>query len=169
LFVAKLGCEYDYLKVLDFGIVKEQLPSDLTLVSTQNVLHGTPAFMAPEVVLGDGRIDGRADLYSLACAAYWALTGHLLFEASTPAQMLLHHAHTPPEPPSRVSELPIPPALEAVLMQCLEKDVARRPASALELDAQLGRVAPERPWTQERAAAWWWAHAPDVVGDRSTG
>jgi serine/threonine-protein kinase len=168
LFVAKLGCEYDYLKVLDFGIVKEQLTGDLTMVSTQHMLHGTPAFMAPEVVLGEGRIDGRADLYSLACTAYWALTGQLLFEASTPARMLLHHAHTPPEPPSRVSELPIPGALEAVLMQCLEKDPARRPASALELEGRLSRVTCERPWTQERAAAWWQAHAPDVIEERPT-
>ena len=71
------------------------------MLSAQNVLQGTPAFMAPEVVFGEEPIDGRADLYSLACAAYWALTGQLLFQANTPAQMLLHHAQTPPAPPSR--------------------------------------------------------------------
>jgi serine/threonine-protein kinase len=166
--VARLGSEYDYLKVLDFGIVKEQPGKDLTMLSAQDVLKGTPAFMAPEVVLGEGHIDGRTDLYSLACAGYWALTGRPVFEASTPMQMLLHHAQTPPEPPSSVSELPIPRPLEAVLMQCLEKDPAKRPSSALELESQLASVRCQNPWTGARAQAWWQTHAPDIVAPRTT-
>jgi len=163
LFVARLGSEYDYLKVLDFGIVKDRPGQDVTLLSAQNILQGTPAFMAPEVVLGESRVDSRTDLYSLACAAYWALTGQLLFEANTPAQMLLHHAQTRPEPPSRVCELPIPKDLDDLLMQCLEKDPAKRPPSALELELRLARVRCDEPWTDDRARAWWTAHAPDVV------
>jgi hypothetical protein len=163
LFVARLGSEYDYLKILDFGIVKDQPGQDMTMLSALNMLPGTPAFMAPEVVLGERRIDGRTDLYSLACAAYLALTGQLLFQATTPAQMLLHHAQTRPEPPSRVCELPIPQGLEDLLMQCLEKDPKKRPASALELELQLTCVRCEEPWTDDRARAWWAAHAPDVV------
>jgi serine/threonine-protein kinase len=124
--------------------------------------------MAPEMVFDDRPIDGRTDLYSLACTAYWALTGELVFKASTPAQMLLHHAQTQPAPPSSVSELPVPRDLEALLMQCLEKDPAKRPASALALDAQLARVRCPDPWSQERARAWWDAHAPDVVARATT-
>jgi transcriptional regulator with AAA-type ATPase domain len=168
LFVARLGSEYDYLKVLDFGIVKEPRGEDLTMLSAQDILQGTPAFMAPEVALGEGHIDGRTDLYSLACAGYWALTGQPVFDASTPMQMLMHHAQTPPAPPSRVSELPIPTALEAVLMQCLEKDPARRPSSALELESQLASVRCHDPWTRARAQAWWEAHAPDIVAPHTT-
>jgi DNA-binding NtrC family response regulator len=168
LYVARLGTEYDYLKVLDFGIVKEQLGQDATMATAQDVLQGTPAFMAPEVVMGEGHIDGRTDLYSLACAGYWTLTGQPVFEAKTPMQMLMHHAQTRPEPPSRVSELPIPKALEEVLMQCLEKNPARRPSSALQLDAQLADIRCPEPWTRARAQAWWEAHAPDLIGPRST-
>ncbi len=163
LYVARLGTEYDYLKVLDFGIVKEQPGKDLTLLSAQHVLQGTPAFMAPEVVLGESHIDGRTDLYSLACDGYWALTGQPVFEANTPMQMLLHHAQTAPEPPSRVSELPIPKALDDVLLRCLQKDPAGRPASALELESQLAAVRYPEPWTMQRARAWWETHAPDLV------
>jgi DNA-binding NtrC family response regulator len=156
LFVTRLGHEYDYLKVLDFGIVKDQpAQQETTFLSGHGLLPGTPAFMAPELVFPDGRIDGRADLYSLACTAYWALTGQLLFEASTPAQMLVHHARTRPLPPSRVSELPIPKQLEAILMTCLEKEPAKRLSSALELDAQLAAVPDKNPWTNERARTWW--------------
>jgi DNA-binding NtrC family response regulator len=174
LFVARLGTEYDYLKVLDFGIVKDQPgsgghdPQGATLLTAPNLVQGTPAFMAPEVVFAEHPIDGRTDLYSLACAAYWALTGQLLFPASTPAQMLLHHAQTPPALPSEVSELPIPRDLEVALMQCLEKDPAKRPSSALELESRLARIRCADPWTDDRARAWWAAHAPDVVAEQTT-
>jgi DNA-binding NtrC family response regulator len=167
LFVARLGSEYDYLKVLDFGIVKDQPGHDATVLSAQGILQGTPAFIAPEVVFGEGTVDGRADLYSLACTAYWALTGQLVFRANTPAQMLLHHAQTKPTPPSQVTELSIPRDLETILMTCLEKDPAARLPSALEVDAQLARVRCEQ-WTQNRARAWWETHAPDIVGPGAT-
>jgi serine/threonine-protein kinase len=167
LFVTRLGSEYDYLKVLDFGIVKDQPGQEATLLSSQGILQGTPAFMAPELISGERAIDGRADLYSLGCAAYWALTGQLLFQANTPAQMLLHHLQTTPVPPSEVSEEPIPRDLEAILMTCLEKDPAKRPSSALDLDSRLARVAAARTWTDDRAREWWAAYAPDLVAGRS--
>ena len=169
LFVGRLGTEYDYLKVLDFGIVKERPgsggldPAAATLITSPNFVQGTPAFMAPEVVFGEHPIDGRTDLYSLACAAYWALTGELVFKANTPAQMLLHHAQTQPALPSAVSELPVPRDLETLLMQCLEKDPAKRPVSALALEARLARIRCPDSWTQARAREWWETHAPDVI------
>jgi DNA-binding NtrC family response regulator/putative methionine-R-sulfoxide reductase with GAF domain len=164
LFVTRLGTEYDYVKILDFGVVKEQSGHDATMLSNAGLVQGTPAFMPPEIVMGDKPIDGRADLYSLACSAYWALTAHTLFDATTPAQMLLQHVQTPPVPPSRRSELAIPKQLDAILMMCLEKDPAKRPVSALQLDSELARVSCEEPWTNERAQHWWQDHAPEVVG-----
>jgi len=163
LFVTRLGMEYDYVKILDFGVVKDQSVRDAAMLSNPNIVTGTPAFMPPEIVLGENRIDGRADLYSLAATAYWALTGHTLFEASNAAQMLLHQVQTRPVPPSTRSELVIPGQLDAILMMCLEKDPAKRPSSALDLDSELARVRCEAPWTNERAQKWWEAHAPEVV------
>ena len=165
VFVTRLGTEYDYVKILDFGVVKDQSGRDATVLSNQDVVHGTPAFMPPEVVLGETRIDGRADLYSLACTAYWALTTHTVFEANTPAQMLLQHVQTPPVPPSRRSELPVPEQFDALLMMCLEKDPAKRPSSALQLESELARVPCDERWTNERARKWWDVHAPEVVGE----
>jgi serine/threonine-protein kinase len=163
LFVTRLGPEYDYLKVLDFGIVKDQPGEDAALLTGQGILQGTPAFIAPELVSGNHAVDGRADLYSLGCAAYWALPGQLLFEADTPTQMLLHHVQTTPVPPSEISELPIPKDLEAILMLCLQKNPAHRPSSALDLDARLARVSCEGKWTDAEARAWWDTHAPGLV------
>jgi serine/threonine-protein kinase len=168
LFVARLGGEYDYLKVLDFGIVKDQPDTGshetaAHLLSAPNFLRGTPAFMPPEVIFADRPVDGRADLYSLACSAYWALTGQLVFQTNSPTQMLLHHAQTTPLRPSEVTELPIPRALDALLMQCLEKDPANRPVSALALEAELAAVRCQETWTEERARAWWIVHAPEIA------
>jgi serine/threonine-protein kinase len=168
LFVTRLGYEYDYLKVLDFGIVKDQPPEgeEPTLLSAQGLLPGTPAFMAPELVFSRASVDGRADLYSLACAAYWMVTGQLLFHADSAAEMLVHHAQTRPVPPSQVAEIPIPRQLEAILMTCLEKNPANRPASALELDAQLARVPGADSWTNDSAREWWNVNAPEAVARR---
>jgi DNA-binding NtrC family response regulator len=168
LFVTLLGLEYDYVKVLDFGIVKDQPGREGTLLTNKDVVQGTPAFMAPEMAFGEAPIDGRSDLYSLACTAYWALTAQTPFQANTPLQMLMHHVQTPPVPLSEVSELEIPKQLEAILMMCLEKDPGRRPSSAVELDSRLAQVRCESPWTQETAEQWWRMHAPEVVaGDRA--
>jgi serine/threonine-protein kinase len=152
-----------HLKVLDFGVVKDQSADDATMLSNPGLVQGTPAFIAPEMVLGEGRIDGRADLYSLACTAYWVLTAQTLFDASTPAQMLFHQTQTKPLPPSARSEIPVPRQLEAILMKCLEKDPAKRSPSALELESELARVPCEEPWTTARAREWWSVHAPDAV------
>lgn len=164
LFVTRLGHEYDYLKVLDFGIVKDQPSGDESnLATAQGILQGTPAFIAPEIVVGEGHVDGRADLYSLACTAYWVVTGQLLFEARTPTDMLLHHVRTRPTPPSQLSELPIPKQFDSILMKCLEKDPANRFSSALEVDASLAEVPTRDRWTQEAARRWWQMHAPELV------
>ena len=163
LFVTLLGTEWDYLKVLDFGMVKDAPGQEATMLSSRDILRGTPAFMSPEQVLGERVIDGRSDLYSLACTAYWALTGQPVFPDKTPAQMLVHHVQTTPTPPSKVSERAIPGELEAILMACLEKDPGKRSSSALELDAQLASVPCEEPWTQQEAHAWWEAHAVEIA------
>jgi eukaryotic-like serine/threonine-protein kinase len=163
VFVTRLGTEYDYVKILDFGVVKDQSGRDATMLSNQNIVQGTPAFMPPEIVLGESPIDGRADLYSLACTAYWALTAQTVFNAGNVAQMLLQHVQAQPVRPSARSELVIPEQLEAIVMQCLEKDPAKRPSSALQLDFQLARVPCETPWTNERAQEWWEAHVPEVA------
>jgi serine/threonine-protein kinase len=91
------------------------------------------------------------------------LTGQTVFDASTPAQMLLHHAQTTPVPPSRRSELHIPAGLETVLMKCLEKNPADRVGSAIDLEAELERVQRDLPWTTRRAREWWEVHAPDAI------
>jgi serine/threonine-protein kinase len=165
IFLCRYGEDFDFVKVLDFGIVKAATGDDkaetrLTMMTSDNLVRGTPAFIAPEQALGAPTIDGRADIYSLGCVAYWLLTGRQVFTAETPMGLLIHHAHTPPIPPSRRTTVPIPPALEAIVMSCLAKDPADRPQSARELSNRLAAIDIEQQWTEERAREWWEVSGP---------
>ena len=84
LILAKMGMQYDFIKVLDFGLVKTNTMPDASLVTLDGVATGTPSYLPPEIAMGETNIDGRADLYSLGCVAYFLLTGSLVFDESTP-------------------------------------------------------------------------------------
>jgi serine/threonine-protein kinase len=166
VFACRYGLEADFIKVLDFGLVKsQQEPSGTDLkLTAENVAGGTPAFMAPEQVLGNRPVDGRTDMYAVGCVAYWLLTGKLVFEGETAMKVMVDHAQTPPVPPSQRTELEIPASLESVILSCLEKDRERRPQNAEELSERLAACAVELPsWTPERARRWWDTHRPGVA------
>jgi eukaryotic-like serine/threonine-protein kinase len=164
IFLCRYGEEFDFVKVLDFGIVKavdnNSADTRLTQMTSENVVRGTPSFIAPEQALGSATIDGRADIYSLGCVAYWLLTGELVFTAETQMGVLIHHAHTLPTPPSQRTDRPIPPALEALVMSCLAKDPGQRPQSARELSERLAAIALPEEWTPQRAKEWWDVSGP---------
>jgi serine/threonine-protein kinase len=160
IYICRYGEDYDFVKVLDFGIVKATGQAQSVTVSVSNadqLLQGTPAFIAPEQVLG-GEIDGRTDIYATGCVAYWLLTGQLVFTADTAMGMLMQHAQTPAIPPSQRAEQPIPPVLEKIVMGCLEKDPAARPQTAGELSRLLANVSGLPSWTDDRAREWWRSH-----------
>ncbi|MFN8180061.1 MAG: serine/threonine-protein kinase [bacterium] len=165
LFACRRGLDYDFVKVLDFGLVKGTSDGEgASQLTAEGVTSGTPAFMAPEMALGGRDVDARADLYALGCVGYWLLTGQLVFEGPSSVSILVQHAKEPPVRPSRRTEMAVDPELEQVVMDLLAKDPAERPASARRLDERLAAV--ERrlgPWSQERAEHWWRAHLPHLV------
>lgn len=120
---------------------------------------GTPAFVAPEQAMG-ADLDGCADIYSTGCVVYWLLTGRLVFTAETPLGIVVQHVQTPPTPPSARTELPIPRALDDLVLSCLAKHPANRPQSARELSLRLAEVDGASAWTQDRAREWWELHQP---------
>src|SRR5678815_1055089 len=161
LFVCRYGGDCDFVKVLDFGIAKEAdhlMETGAIGLTREHGLRGTPAYIAPEQALGGSGIDGRADIYAVGCVAYFLLTGQLVFTGDTPMAVVVHHAHTLPIPPSERSELPIPPALDRLVLSCLAKDPAERPQSARDLSQRLAAIDGGSPWTDERAREWWDLH-----------
>ena len=151
-----VGLHHDFVKVLDFGLVKEvsSVSPDTSMATIPGQMAlGTPAYMAPEMALGEP-VDGRADIYALGCVAYYLLTGHLVFEAEKAFQMIAKHLQTSPVPPSQRTDQPVSPQLEDLILKCLAKDARHRPQSAGELADALTRV-PTDTWGEEEASHWW--------------
>ena len=157
--LCKLGLQFDFVKVLDFGLAKFVGPVNATQLTMEGVTTGTPAYMAPEIAMGQADVDVRADIYALGCVAYFLLTGTLVFQDDNPMSVALKHVQERPDPPSLRTELPIAPALERIVMQCLEKMPSARPVSAAEVSAQLA-ASGVPDWTAEDATAWWDHHLP---------
>lgn len=171
IFVCRYGTRYDFVKVLDFGLVKDRTrehPESVT-VTSNGTITGTPAYMAPEIALGKVNIDARADIYSLGCVAYWLLTGKQIFEGDTLMEVLVKHVNQTPPSISSLVELPLPPGLEECILRCIAKDPDERPQTMDELIHDLLSVAADAPWNFARARRWWEAHVPDVPAIGATG
>jgi serine/threonine protein kinase len=166
VYVCRMGLEYDFVKVLDFGLVKlrERGGQSESLLTLDHTTTGTPAYMAPEIILGDTEVDARADVYALGCVAYYLLTGQLVFEAETPMKMLMRHVHAQPVPPSQRTELPIPRELDELVLACLQKDPNQRPQSAQELFRMAAKCHCADCWDSDAAQRWWETHLPELTG-----
>ena len=171
IFVCRLGSEVDFIKVLDFGLVRtpKALDPGATELTVEGMAYGTPGYMAPEIAMGKTDLDGRTDLYGVGCVAYWLVTGQRVFIGETPMAEAFHHIQSKPIPPSERIQTAIPEAFEKVILACLEKDPADRPQSASQLGALLVESLPDADWTPEKAEAWWRLHLPRTVEQPAAG
>ena len=160
IFACMVGLEYDFMKVLDFGLVKNVSHKETLHLTATGATAGTPAYMAPEVAMGEEEVDGRVDIYSLGCVAYFLLTGSLVFDEKTATAAAMAHVQKVPVPLSQRSEVSVPPRLESIVLRCLAKRPEERPQSAQELDRLLASVSGVPEWTQENASEWWQAYLP---------
>jgi serine/threonine-protein kinase len=168
IFTCMVGLEYDFLKVLDFGLVKNVSRKEDLHLTGAGMRAGTPAYMAPEVVMGDEHLDSRVDIYGLGCVAYFLLTGSTVFNEKTAASAAMAHVQKVPVPPSQRSEVSVPPGLESIVLRCLAKRPEERPESARELDRLLASVDGVPEWTQENATEWWQTYLPVSSSYRTT-
>ena len=124
------------VKVLDFGLAKllETSTSPMELTA-QGAVFGTPSYMAPEQCQSAANVDSRADLYSIGCIFYACLCGRPPFTGNGMAMLMAHIAQAPVPPRQHVAA--IPPAIDALILQLLEKDPARRVPSCAALIAGL--------------------------------
>ena len=168
LFACHLGTQYDFLKVLDFGIVRMSKGEDQTHTAA-GTLTGSPAYMSPEAAQGED-VTFASDVYGLGCVAYWLLTGRPVFECTSAMQLLLQHVSKQPLPPSEFrSDLPL--ELEELVLRCLAKDPSDRPLDSLELGKQLASLPLEARWDNEQAKQWWnanWSFAESSISQNDT-
>jgi eukaryotic-like serine/threonine-protein kinase len=165
IFACSVGIEYDFIKVLDFGLVKNISPKENVHLTDEGSSAGTPAYMAPEIAMGAEDIDGRVDIYGLGCVAYYLLTGEPVFNEKTATATALAHVQKEPLPPSQRSEMRIPAELELVILRCLAKRPDDRPQTAQELSRLLAACGVTE-WTQENALEWWQINLPDSSSHR---
>jgi serine/threonine-protein kinase len=164
IYLARQGQHYDFVKVLDFGLVKTGSAADV-LATAEGSILGTPAYLAPEIATGDRDPDRRVDIYALGCVAYRLITGMLVFDdADTPMKAAIAHATQAPRPLAEVAP-GVPPALADAVMACLAKQPDARPGSAAELAARLEALRAEHPWTQLDAHRWWEDRMPDLMAE----
>jgi len=156
IILTERGGEPDVAKVVDFGLVKPLTPEGPELTaSTSSVLTGTPLYMSPEALSAPDTADARSDLYALGAVGYFLLTGQPVFAGRSVFEIVGHHLHTQPVPPSQRTTHPVPPDLEAVILRCLHKRTAERPQNARVLRDELRRSVTSRSWSAEDATMWW--------------
>jgi hypothetical protein len=157
------GGVLDYVKVLDFGLVKPLFGGMDPALTDERSLTGTPLYMPPEVIRSADALGPRSDVYQIGAVGYFLLTGHHVFQGESAVEVLEQHLNAEPVPPSVRVDGPIVPALEAVVMRCLAKSPDARPADAGALLEALDDVIVPSRWTQTDARAFWaswWAQAP---------
>ncbi|HET9956213.1 MAG TPA: serine/threonine-protein kinase [Polyangiaceae bacterium] len=157
IILCERGGNADVAKVVDFGLVKDVQGlgrNKSASLSTVHAVVGTPLYMAPESLVNPERVDARADLYALGAVGYYLLTGLPLFQGASLVEVAAKHLHERPVAPSERTTLPIARDLESIVLRCLEKDSAKRPASAQELLSQL-EACESDTWTADLAHEWW--------------
>jgi serine/threonine-protein kinase len=158
----------DFVKLLDFGLVRDlAAESDPAISGFAHVL-GTPLYLSPEAMTRPETVDARADIYALGAVAYFLVCGVPPFQGDSVIEVCAHHLHTAPEAPSR--RHPVPGDLEAIILWCLAKDPAERPRGVSELARALEGCSDAGTWGEADAVHWWRERGGDgTIGPCYTG
>jgi serine/threonine-protein kinase len=144
----------DFVKVLDFGLVKRVQEPQAVQLTADQVISGTPLYMAPEQALGNQDLDARTGRYALGAIAYQAFRGRPPFQDDNPIAVMFAHARDEVPPLSR-RRADIPADLQQVVLPCLKKSPADRYANAKELEQVFASCAAATEWAAQTAAIWW--------------
>ncbi len=158
LMVGVIGGVFDFVKVLDFGLVRVTRGVEAGKSGPGHLL-GTPRYMAPEC-FASSQAGPSADIYALGCVAYFLLAGQEPFNAKTDAGIATLHLTQPPPPLTGRGRGDVTPAFEKLVMRCLAKKPDERFASMAQLMRALNELE-LAAWSQADAAAFWAEHAAD--------
>jgi tRNA A-37 threonylcarbamoyl transferase component Bud32 len=160
LMVCRRGGEYDVVKILDFGLVKNiAAPHSRDLTRSLRIL-GTPLYMAPERLRNPADVDARADIYAVGAVAYFLLTGKKVFEAPDDLTLTTRILNEEPLRVEAVASQGIPAELDILVAACLEKKREDRPQRVADLVEAFEALSAELRWTQREAEEWWAAVPP---------
>ncbi len=173
VFLCHYGEEFDFVKVLDFGLVtalddRHDGGAADPAITREHSIQGRRRSSRPSRPLARESSMAVPTSMPRAVSRYWLLTGQLVFTADTPMALLMKHVHTVPDPPSARIETPIPAALDQLVLACLAKDPADRPQSAKELSRRLAEIEGADGWTEGDARQWWVAHPLPAPAERES-
>jgi serine/threonine-protein kinase len=132
---------YGTVKILDLGLARLQQPAkgsatkNLTVLSGNAIMQGTPDYMSPEQALDFHTADTRADIYSLGCTFFYLLTGQPPFSGATLAEKLLKHQTAPP-PPLEDFRKDVPPPVAEIVRKML----AKRPPDRFQVPGEVAQA-----------------------------
>ena len=153
VFLTARGGMRDFVKVLDFGLVKTADASEANLTSA-DAITGTPLYLSPEGITAPEDVDARADVYAVGAVAYYLLAGQPPFAGKTVTEILMKHVNATPES-FAARGVTVGAAFEALVFRCLAKSPADRPRTAGVLLAELEACPVAGEWSTAAAAAWW--------------
>ncbi len=161
IMLATRGGLHDVVKVLDFGLARAPARGSIH-GSAGSSLVGTPLFLSPELILDGASAGPASDIYQLGAVGYFLLTGSAPFHGTSLEEICALHLEAHAEPPDQRLGRPVARDLAELLLACLAKNPAGRPASAMALRADLRACADAGRWTEEDARRWWEALGTDV-------
>jgi hypothetical protein len=162
LIVSAHGTELDFVVVTDFGLAKDLWVHEADDVTNPRFAVGTPRYLAPEALRKQGRVDELGDIYALGATAYFMLCGSQAVAGDSVLEIVQSVLLQTPVPPSERLERPISADVEAIIMQCLQKDPVDRVQGAGDLSRALQACASYGSWTEADAQAWWAEYGEQV-------
>ncbi len=155
LMLCRRGGELDFVKVLDFGLVKDTAsPGSRNLTKSLRIL-GTPLYMSPERIRDPSTADPRDDIYAAGAVGFYLLTGMPVFDSTSDIDVATQVLGTPPRRASEVASQSVPPELDRVFHRCLAKSRLERPQAIDELISIFDEYLLRDPWLHASAEAWW--------------
>jgi hypothetical protein len=165
IMVCRYGGEYDFAKILDFGLVKSIVHGEDSQPITRTLrLIGTPLYMAPERLRDPADVDARADIYAVGAVAFVMLTGKKMFASDDELSLTSCVLNETPPRVSSAASQPIPGELDQLVAACLAKRREDRPQRITDLIEVLDVLAVSARWTQRDAEAAWRALHPEAAG-----
>lgn len=161
IMVCRYGGEYDFVKILDFGLVKSVVREPHAETITRSLrLLGTPLYMAPERLRDPADVDARADIYAVGAVAFFMLTGRKMFTATDELALTSCVLNETPPRVAAVATQPVPRELDDLVAACVEKRREDRPQQVTDLIEVLDAIAQTARWTQRDAEQAWRAAQP---------
>jgi serine/threonine-protein kinase len=155
IMACRYGGEHDFVKLLDFGLVKHVQEKHSRDLTRGLKILGTPLYMAPERLRNPAETDPRSDIYSVGAVAFFMLAGKRPFEGGDDLALASRILNDEAPRVSAVATQPVPTEVDMLVQACLEKKPADRPQRVTDLVEACDALALEHRWTQREAEAWW--------------